>query len=135
MENLRILILAAGKGTRMKSKYAKVLHKVGGATLLEHVLRAARCVSTNITMVVGHQSERVKATLPEVHFVEQPEQLGTGHAVMMARSEFDGYKGEVLVLPGDVPLIRPETIQAFVQFHRNGGFSASVLTAEVANPF
>src|SRR5215831_10781143 len=135
MENLRILILAAGKSTRMKSKNAKVLHQVGGYPLLEHVLRAARSASTDITVVIGHQADKVRALFPEIPFVEQTEQLGTGHAVMMARAKFDGYAGDLLVLAGDAPLITSKTILDFVEFHRKNGCSASVLTADVANPF
>src|SRR5438034_10506631 len=120
MKDLRILILAAGKSTRMKSKMAKVLHRVGGGTLLEHVLRAARCVSTLVYVVVGHQAGNVKALLAETTVIDQKEQLGTGHAVMVARENCSGYTGDLLVVPGYVPLIRPETIQEFVQFPRTG---------------
>ncbi len=134
MENLRVLILAAGKSTRMKSKYAKVLHRAGGAALIEHVIRAARSVSTDISIVVGHSADRVKALLPESKFVEQKEQLGTGHAVMSAREGFKGYSGNVLILPGDVPLVSAKTLEAFVKSHVEGGFSASILTAEIPNP-
>lgn len=134
MKNIRILILAAGKGTRMKSKKAKVLHSVGGATLVGHVLRAALPVSKDVLVVVGHQAEQVKALLPGVAFVEQKEQLGTGHALMCAREALADFSGDLLVLPGDVPLVRTETLQEFVRFHRDGGFMASVLTAEIGNP-
>jgi bifunctional UDP-N-acetylglucosamine pyrophosphorylase / glucosamine-1-phosphate N-acetyltransferase len=135
MENLRVLILAAGKSTRMKSKYAKVLHKAGGRTLIEHVLRSARSVSADIWVVVGHSADKVKALVSEVKFVDQKEQLGTGHAVMAARDQFSGHTGDLIVLPGDVPLIAPETLQAFIKFHRQGGYAASVLTADAANPY
>ena len=76
----------------------------------------------------------MKALLTDVVFVEQKEQLGTGHALMCAREALSGFTGDLLVLPGDVPLIRTETIQEFVRFHREGKFQASVLTADVANP-
>ena len=135
MENLRVLILAAGKSTRMKSKYAKVLHRVGGKTLLEHVLRSARCVSADVWVVIGHTADKVKALVPEVKFVDQKEQLGTGHAVLAARDHFAEYTGDLLVLPGDVPLISVDTLQAFIKFHRDGAFRASVLTADADNPF
>jgi len=135
MNDLRILILAAGKGTRMKSRKAKVLHSVGGTTLVGHVLRAAQPVSREVFVVVGHQADEVKASLGDVLFVEQKEQLGTGHALMCAREALSGFKGDLLVLPGDVPLIRTETIQDFVRFHREGKFDASVLTADVPNPY
>jgi bifunctional UDP-N-acetylglucosamine pyrophosphorylase/glucosamine-1-phosphate N-acetyltransferase len=134
MENLRVLILAAGKSTRMKSKYAKVLHHAGGCTLIEQVVRTARAVSADISVVVGHTADQVKAAVPEVEFVDQKEQLGTGHAVLAARKIFSRYSGDILVMPGDVPLISTETLKAFAKFHRGGGFQASVLTADAENP-
>jgi bifunctional UDP-N-acetylglucosamine pyrophosphorylase/glucosamine-1-phosphate N-acetyltransferase len=134
MENLRILILAAGKSTRMKSKIAKVLHPVGGRPLIAHVLGAARSLSPNIFVVVGHSADQVKAAISEVTFVDQREQLGTGHAVLAAHDQFSGYAGDVLVMPGDVPLVSTDTLSTFFRFHRDGGFVASVLTAETENP-
>jgi bifunctional UDP-N-acetylglucosamine pyrophosphorylase/glucosamine-1-phosphate N-acetyltransferase len=133
MESLRVLILAAGKSARMKSRHAKVVHRVGGAALIEHVLRAARSVSSDIAIVVGHSADQVRALVPEAKFVDQKEQLGTGHAVLEARESFAGYSGDVLVFPGDVPLIRPETLAALIKFHKEGGFHASVLTADAVN--
>src|SRR5207248_6776162 len=130
MDNLRILILAAGKSTRMKSKYAKVLHRAGGRTLIDQVARTARTLSGDISVVVGHTADKVKAAVSEVKFVDQKEQLGTGHAVLAARENFTGYTGDVLVMPGDVPLITVPTLEAFVKFNRDGGFGASVLTAD-----
>jgi bifunctional UDP-N-acetylglucosamine pyrophosphorylase/glucosamine-1-phosphate N-acetyltransferase len=135
MDNLRVLILAAGKSTRMKSKYAKVLHRAGGRALIEHSVTAAGAVSPEIFVVVGHSADQVKAAVPAVQFVEQKEQLGTGHAVLAARESFSGYSGDVLVMPGDVPLVTSRTLEAFMKFHRAGGFQASVLTADVENPF
>jgi len=134
MENLRVLILAAGKSTRMKSRYAKVLHRAGGRTLIEHVLAAARSLSTNISVVVGHSADQVKSAASEVTFIDQHEQLGTGHAVLTARDHFSGYTGDVIVMPGDVPLIAVSTLEAFVRFHRAGGFRACVLTADLDDP-
>lgn len=134
MDDLQVLILAAGKSTRMKSKYAKVLHRVGGRSLIDHVVRAARSATGNISVVIGHSADAVRAAVPEVKFVEQKQQLGTGHAVLAARESFSGYSGDVLVMPGDVPLISPGTLAAFIQFHRDGGFRASVLTADLENP-
>ena len=135
MENLRVLILAAGKSTRMKSKYAKVLHRVGGRTLLEHVLSSARRVSADIWVVIGHTADKVKALVSEVKFVDQKEQLGTGHAVLAARDQFAEYSGDLLVLPGDVPLIQAETLETFVEFYLNGEYRAAVLTADADNPY
>jgi bifunctional UDP-N-acetylglucosamine pyrophosphorylase / glucosamine-1-phosphate N-acetyltransferase len=134
IDNLRVLILAAGKSTRMNSKYAKVLHRVGGATLIEHVLRAARSVSTDITIVIGHSAEKMHELLPESRFVEQKEQLGTGHAVMAAHDAFKSYTGNVLILPGDVPLVSAKTLEALANFHAEGGYSASILTTDLPNP-
>jgi len=134
MDNLRVLILAAGKSTRMKSRYAKVLHRVGGLTLVEHVLNVSRNLSNDISVVVGHSADQVKAAISEVTFIDQKEQLGTGHAVLAAREKFSGYAGDVLVMPGDVPLIGTATLDAFVRFHREGGFRASVLTADLEDP-
>jgi bifunctional UDP-N-acetylglucosamine pyrophosphorylase/glucosamine-1-phosphate N-acetyltransferase len=134
MHDLRTLILAAGKGTRMKSRKAKVLHKVGGAALIEHVLRTARSLSPDVSVVIGHQADKVRELISEAKCVEQREQLGTGHAVMAARDQFAGYSGDILVLPGDVPLIRTETLKAFVEFHQSGGYIASIMTADVPNP-
>lgn len=134
IDNLRVLILAAGKSTRMNSKYAKVLHRVGGATLIEHVLRAARSVSTDITIVIGNSAEKVRELLPESRFVEQKEQLGTGHAVMSAHDAFKSYTGNVLILPGDVPLVSAKTLEALANFHAEGGYSASILTTDLLNP-
>ena len=135
MDNLQVLILAAGKGTRMKSRKAKVLHQVGGSALIEHVFRAAQSVSSRVLVVVGHQAEQVKALLPSAVFVEQKEQLGTGHAVLCAREALRGFSGDLLVLPGDVPLIGGDSLEHFVHFHRDGGYAASILTADIADPF
>ena len=134
MDNLRVLILAAGKSTRMKSKYAKVLHRAGGCTLIEHVVSTARGVSPDIFVVVGHSADQVKTAVSAATFVDQKEQLGTGHAVIAARDSFSGYSGDVLVMPGDVPLVTTGTLERFIRFHREGGYQASVLTAEIDNP-
>src|SRR5207302_3680927 len=106
----------------------------GGRTLIEHVRQAARSVSADIWIVVGHTADKVKALITEAKFIAQKEQLGTGHAVMAAREQFAGYTGDVLVLPGDVPLISAETLEVFIKFHRDGGYGSSVLTADVDSP-
>lgn len=134
MKSVKTLVLAAGKGTRMKSKKAKVLHRVGGATLVEHVVRAARRVTDDIVVVVGHQAETVRKLFPDWKFAEQKEQLGTGHAVMAARDQLDGFDGDLLVLPGDVPLMQPSTLEALLEAHRRSGCFATVLSAIVADP-
>ena len=134
MSKLRTLILAAGKGTRMKSKTAKVLHPVGGLPMLEFVLRSARELSDDVRVVVGHQSDAVRDVFDGVTFIHQEKQLGTGHAVMAARDALADAEGNLLVLPGDVPMMSAETLGRFAAFHNDGGFAASVLTARLDNP-
>ena len=134
MNDLTVLILAAGKGTRMKSAKAKVLHAVGGLPIIEFVVRAARQVSEDVRVVVGHQAEAVRDAVQGVSFVNQTEQLGTGHAVMAARDELAEAARHLLILPGDVPLIRAATLEAFFEFHREGDFQGSVLTATIDDP-
>jgi bifunctional UDP-N-acetylglucosamine pyrophosphorylase / glucosamine-1-phosphate N-acetyltransferase len=127
-----IVIMAAGKGTRLKSKRPKVLHEVGGKTLLRHVVDAARQIvpPEDIYVIVGHQAGAVKESIAAigVKFVEQTEQKGTGHAIQQARRAVEGY-ADVIVLSGDVPLIRPETIKKIRDFHLDRGAAMTVLTA------
>src|SRR5215467_779712 len=108
-----IVIMAAGKGTRLKSKRAKVLHEIAGQPLLAHVIKAAQQIvpAEHIYVIVGHQAETVQAAVAPmgVNFVLQAEQRGTGHAIMCARDQVASYQN-ILVLSGDVPLIRKETI-------------------------
>ena len=133
MPRLSVLILAAGEGTRMKSKKAKVLHQVGGLPMLEFVVRAARSVSDEVHVVVGHQAQAVQAVVEGVHFIRQEQQLGTGHAVMAARESLWN-AGDILILPGDVPLIQSETLRTLANFHREGSFGGSLVTATVEDP-
>lgn len=132
---LKAIILAAGAGTRMKSKYPKVLHKVCGSPMLQHVIDAA--VSSNVeecVVVVGHGAEQVKSILPEgVKAVHQEKQLGTGHAVMMA-DEYIQDEGLVLVLYGDGPLITSKTLDALMDYHGKENCGATVLTTDLENP-
>lgn len=134
MNDPAVLILAAGKGTRMRSPRAKVLHPVGGVPMLECVVRAARALGGGVHVVVGHQADAVRESVRGVSFIEQGVPLGTGHAVAAARGALAGAPGPILVLPGDVPLIRHETLAALCAFHRGGSFQGSVLTAEPADP-
>ncbi|MCD7904198.1 MAG: bifunctional UDP-N-acetylglucosamine diphosphorylase/glucosamine-1-phosphate N-acetyltransferase GlmU [Clostridiales bacterium] len=117
-KNLKVIILAAGQGTRMKSKVPKVLHKVLDKTMLDYVIDASlKAGASDICVVVGHKSMLVrKMTGDRVKYALQKEQLGTGHAVMQAE-DFIGNEGSVLVLCGDTPLIRPETIEKILSFH------------------
>jgi bifunctional UDP-N-acetylglucosamine pyrophosphorylase/glucosamine-1-phosphate N-acetyltransferase len=135
---LAIAIMAAGKGTRLKSKRPKVLHEIGGKPLLAHVIRAAAQIVSpqDIFVIVGHEAERVKAAVAAtgVKFVPQPEQRGTGHAIQCARDSVAGYD-TLLVLSGDVPLIRPETIARMRDFHFEQQAAMTILTAVPENPF
>jgi bifunctional UDP-N-acetylglucosamine pyrophosphorylase / glucosamine-1-phosphate N-acetyltransferase len=132
-----IIILAAGKGTRLKSRHPKVLHQIAGRTLLGHVVSAATQIvkAEHIFAIIGHEAERVREALEAtgIRFVEQAEQRGTGHAVMQAREALRGYE-HVLVLSGDVPLIRPETIQQVRDFHISNAAAMTILTAEPPDP-
>jgi len=134
---VHIVILAAGKGTRMKSRIPKVLHRVGGAALIDHLLRAAAGLQPETqTLVIGHQTEDLKAHFEgrEVAFAIQEPQLGTGHALLQAESALTGRTGCVLLLSGDVPLIRAETLTALVDHHLARGAAATVLTAIFDSP-
>lgn len=132
-----IVIMAAGKGTRLKSKRAKVLHEIGGKPLLAHVIAsAAKVVPANdIFVIVGHQAQHVQDALKStgVQFILQAEQRGTGHAIMCARPFVEQYE-HILVLSGDVPLIRPETIAQVRDFHLSRKAAMTILTAEPENP-
>ena len=134
-----IAIMAAGKGTRLKSKRPKVLHEIGGQALLLHVIAAAKKVvpAERILCIVGHEAERVKAAVAAtgVSFVLQAEQRGTGHALQQVKSFYASQGGSVptpenlLVLSGDVPLIRPETIAAMCEMHVREHAAMTILTA------
>jgi bifunctional UDP-N-acetylglucosamine pyrophosphorylase/glucosamine-1-phosphate N-acetyltransferase len=134
---LAVVIMAAGKGTRLKSQRPKVLHEIGGQPLVAHVIAAARQIAEpdDIYVVIGHQAEKVRSAVAStgVRFVEQREQLGTGHAIQCARSAIEDYEN-VLVLSGDVPLIRPETLERLWNFHRTEEAAMTILTAAVEDP-
>lgn len=132
---LETLILAAGKGTRMKSKIPKVLHKVGGKAMLQHVIDATkRAGSSREVVIIGSGAELVEQTITGVEFVLQAEQLGTGHAVLSAREKFYDSKGTVLILCGDTPLLTSDLLKKFVDAHENSNCAATVLTAEMPDP-
>lgn len=136
MKQTRAIILAAGKGTRMRSQMAKVLHPLCGKTLVDHVIGANQAAGiADIAVVVGYQAEAVRAHLPEgIQVFEQKEQLGTGHAVMQALPFIENFDGNVLILVGDAPLIRGETLKGLVEAHEQGGYAATVLTANFDDP-
>ena len=139
-QSLDVLILAAGLGTRMKSARAKVLHEIGGLPLIIYVCRTAQSLGPGkIYVVVGHQAAEVeKAVQNEMgdlaEFVMQTEQRGTGHAVMAARAQLADRDSLVLVLSGDVPLIRSETLEAFIENHKSSRAACSVLSVRLENP-
>ena len=137
-KNLAVVIMAAGKGTRLKSARPKVLHEIGGKPLLGHVIAAASHIvdPANIFVIVGHCAEMVRAAVGPmgVSFVDQTEQRGTGHAIQCAQSAIEGYEN-VLVLSGDVPLIRTETIEKLWDFHQAEKAAMTILSAAPENPF
>jgi bifunctional UDP-N-acetylglucosamine pyrophosphorylase/glucosamine-1-phosphate N-acetyltransferase len=133
-----VAILAAGRGTRMKSRLPKVLHSLGGRSLLERTLDSCRLLDPKRRIaIVGYQAELVKQALQHkegLEFVEQTEQLGTGHAVQQLIPHLQGFTGDLLVLNGDVPLLRAETLQKLLQFHKTHQNAATILTAHLPNP-
>lgn len=131
------IILAAGKGTRMKSDLPKVLHEVAGISMLEHVFRAVSEIEPlKIETIVGHKAELVEKVLTgQSDFALQIEQLGTGHAVMMAEPALAGLEGHTLVIAGDTPLITGESLKNLLNFHVSHKNVATILTAQADNPF
>ncbi|HXY13757.1 MAG TPA: bifunctional UDP-N-acetylglucosamine diphosphorylase/glucosamine-1-phosphate N-acetyltransferase GlmU [Terriglobales bacterium] len=132
-----IAIMAAGKGTRLKSKHPKVLHEVGGKPLLAHVIAAATQVvpARDVYAIIGHEAERVRQVVGDtgVNFVLQSEQRGTGHALMVSREALKPYD-QVIVLYGDAPLIRAATISMLRDFHQSQNAAMTILTADLKDP-
>ncbi|RPI49924.1 MAG: UDP-N-acetylglucosamine diphosphorylase/glucosamine-1-phosphate N-acetyltransferase, partial [Acidobacteria bacterium] len=139
MSDLHVVILAAGKGTRMKSSRPKVLHRVAGRPMIEYVLGAAQSLAPRTTtVVVGHMKERLQQGLehyPDLSFVTQEPQLGTGHALLQTAGILEGQNGFVLLLSGDVPLLKSHTLAALVNKHGETNAAATVLTAVVDQPY
>ncbi len=134
---ISVLILAAGKGTRMKSAKAKVLHEVFFVPMIHHVLNAVSALNVDRTIaVVGHQRQEVENSLASypVSFAFQKEQLGTGHAVAITREQLSSNTGTVLILCGDTPLIRSETLQAMLEEHIKSEAILTVMTTELSEP-
>ncbi|UIE36091.1 bifunctional UDP-N-acetylglucosamine diphosphorylase/glucosamine-1-phosphate N-acetyltransferase GlmU [Leptodesmis sichuanensis] len=139
-----VAILAAGRGTRMKSDLPKVLHQLGGRSLVEWVLNSVQDLQpVRRLVIVGYRRELVIEALNQkveggllspLEFVEQPEQLGTGHAAQQLLPYLDGFDGDLLVLNGDVPLLRPETLQALLRTHQENQNAATLLAAHLPNP-
>ena len=136
-DGLAAVILAAGKGTRMRSALPKVLHPICGQPMLYYPLEAARLAGfKQLKVVVGHRAEQVSQTFPEgdLTWIQQTDQLGTGHALMCAADSLRGYSGALLLLCGDVPLIKPETLQQLQSYHSQQQAAVTVLTAQMPNP-
>ena len=138
---VHVVVLAAGKGTRMKSGLPKVLHGIAGLTIIERVLRTASTVQPQtVTVVVGHGAGALRASLATMtslplEFVVQDQQLGTGHALLQTRPVLEGKSGTVVLLSGDVPLLSGATLQALLQTHSEAGAAATVITAKLSRPF
>jgi len=139
MTSLHVVILAAGKSTRMKSARPKVLHDLSGRMLIEHVLHSAAALEPETTtLVVGHAADDVRAALagwPSLQFVEQSPQLGTGHALLQAESILKDKRGVVLLLYADVPLLSTGTLQRLLETHRGTKAAATILTTEMQDPY
>ena len=137
MANLTAVILAAGKGTRMKSKLPKVLHKVGGHPMLEHVMDAAEAAGCRDNVVViGHGAELVRELVGDrARIALQAEQLGTGHAVLQAADTLKDFTGTVMILCGDTPLLEAEELQKFYAEHVKSSAAATVMSALMDDPF
>ncbi|MDC0837285.1 MAG: bifunctional UDP-N-acetylglucosamine diphosphorylase/glucosamine-1-phosphate N-acetyltransferase GlmU [Limnospira sp. PMC 1291.21] len=136
-----VAILAAGRGTRMKSDLPKVLHQLGGRSLVEWVLESARDLQPlRKLVIVGYGGDQVQASLMAkyadagLEFVEQKQQLGTGHAIQQVLPYLQDFTGDLLVLNGDVPLLRPHTLQQLMTIHKQQGNAATILTANLPNP-
>ncbi|MDF2839385.1 MAG: glmU [Clostridia bacterium] len=131
--NITAVILAAGEGKRMYSKIPKVLHKLCGLSMVEHVINSAKEIGCQEPVVViGHGADQVKEAIKDVRFVMQEKQMGTGHAVMQAEEYI--HDNDILVLYGDTPLVSAEKLNEMYQFHKAGGYGVTVLTAELDNP-
>ncbi len=136
--DIHVVVLAAGKGTRMKSAVPKVLHRAAGLPLIDHVLRAADSISpTSVIVILGHEAEQLRNALQKrggLSFALQSPQLGTGHALLQAEPLLDTAEGTVVLLSGDVPLLSAASLQALVAAHKARGAAATVLTATVPAP-
>jgi bifunctional UDP-N-acetylglucosamine pyrophosphorylase/glucosamine-1-phosphate N-acetyltransferase len=139
MKPVDAIILSAGMGTRMKSKWVKVLHPIAGKPMILHLLDRIRAAPVErVILVLGHQSDQVRETVlkayPQAQFVYQEKQLGTGHAVMQAEKLFNRQEKTLLVLNGDTPFILPETLESFIRNHQSKNAALSLMTAELDRP-
>ncbi len=138
MRDVTAIILGAGKSTRMKSDLPKVLHPLCGRPMLAYVLHACYDAGIErIAVVVGHQKDRLIEAFKQddrIEWIEQSRQLGTGHAVMMCEHSFRAFDGDVLVIAGDMPLLRSETLRHLLEIHRSAGATVSLATAQLDDP-
>ena len=138
-DQVHIVILAAGKGTRMRSALPKVLHRLAGLPLLDHVLRTASSVKpASVTVVVGHEGDRIRGFLgqyPKIKTVVQEPQLGTAHALLQAEAVLAGQSGTLVLLSGDVPFLSGATLRALLDTHRSSQSAATVVTATLDRPY
>ena len=139
-DEIKAVILAAGKGTRMKSSLPKVLHEIFSKPLVSWVIEAINglCYKTQSLVVIGHQAERVEDYLHAHHslakVVVQKEQLGTGHAVAQTVPAIGNFEGDVLVVCGDTPLIRTKTLEELIKYHNQNKADITVMTAQFDDP-
>jgi len=137
MDDLAVIILAAGKGTRMKSDLAKVLHPVAGVPMVRYVVETALRLADEVVVVIGHQAEavqRVLAPYKMLRFAVQTPQLGTGHAVLTGLAKLSSKSRDVVILCGDTPLIRADTLVRLVERHRGALSPLTLLAARMKNP-
>ena len=135
--NLAVVIMAAGKGTRMESDLPKVLHKLSNKTLLNHVIDTSLELNPKkIIVIIGHEAEMVKKSVKtkNILFSLQVEQKGTGHAIMQTTKHLENFNGNTLILSGDVPLIKKSTLISLIEKQREQKYDACMLTAEIDNP-
>lgn len=145
MKKLATVIMAAGKGKRMRNpEKSKVMFDFKGVPMIEHVINLSLKIDSEIIIpIVGHQKQavmdfisvRFAQSMECISFAHQDEQLGTGHALMQTREILEGFEGDVLILSGDVPLLKAETVGKFLSYHYDNGFQASLLSAIFENPF
>jgi UDP-N-acetylglucosamine diphosphorylase/glucosamine-1-phosphate N-acetyltransferase len=137
--NIAVVILAAGMGTRMKSDKAKVLHEIAGKPMILYVVESARkTVGDDVIVVVGHQAQKVQEIISktaQLHYAHQEKQLGTAHAVLCALPNIPDHCDEIVILCGDVPLILPETIMGLIEDHLADHRDISLLAVEVEDPY
>ena len=139
MSDIHVVVLAAGKGTRMKSQLPKVLHRISGLSIIERVLRTAAALKpSSVTIVVGHGGDDVRKSLGKrtrLQFVTQEQQLGTGHALLQTRKLLEGRTGTLVLLSGDAPLLTAASVQSLLATHQEAGAAATVITANFPRPF